>query len=110
MGLITSCTLLTTAWFGFQEGWFLVEMDPFSVTQGDDVEVPADLLEVLNINPSRVSNKLDNDFWSMEPTYIDSLQKMFWRMICFLIAKRKVKNYILWDIIRRGFRRIIYRK
>ena len=94
LGLITSCTLLTTAWFGFQEGWFLVEMDPFSVSQGDDVEVPADLLEVLNINPSSVSNKLDNDFWSMEPIDIDSLQKMFWSDLAN--NPRQGRELLLW--------------
>ena len=38
---------MTTAWFGYHEGWFVVEVDPFTQSQGDDVSVPEDLLKVL---------------------------------------------------------------
>jgi hypothetical protein len=75
-GVALSAVLLTTAWFGYNNGWFLVEVDPFAVSQGDDVAAPEDLISVLQKGSKGTVKQAD--FWTMNDAEIDALQRSLW--------------------------------
>lgn len=75
-GIVLSATLLTTAWFGYQKGWFVVEVDPFTVSQGDDVSAPEDLLSVLQQGSH--GSVQQADFWTMDVAEVDQLKQKLW--------------------------------